>query len=119
MGLSLSALLFIWGCCLGETGNLAATNNQSMVRVNHNEFSIEYNNSDDKITIIHTSDNDAKIILKKNNNYYKLTTLENETILIIKPKNQQDGIDLNYTAKSVSLDKIDDDTTIITLSSKK
>ncbi|MDR1285399.1 MAG: hypothetical protein LBJ88_04275 [Campylobacteraceae bacterium] len=119
IGIFLSILLFVWGCNSTETRNSTTTNNnQNAVVIAQDGFSIEINKDENnKITIVHTSDNDVRLILKKENNVYEFTTIEGTSILTANPNNGQD-LNLNYRANSVSFDK-NDNITVITLSSKE
>ncbi|MDR1007145.1 MAG: hypothetical protein LBL65_01105 [Campylobacteraceae bacterium] len=120
-GIFLSVLLFVWGCNSTEAGNSATTtNNPNITVIAQDGFNIEINkDKNNEITVVHTSDNDVRLILKKESNVYEFTTIEGTSILTVNLNSGQD-LNLNYRANSVSFNKNNDDTiTIITLSSQE
>ncbi|MDR2790889.1 MAG: leucine-rich repeat domain-containing protein [Campylobacteraceae bacterium] len=89
---------------------------QNIVTIAQDGFKIELNRDNDKITVIHTTDNDAKLILKQNGDIYELATIDDVNFLVVKAQNT---IKISYKAESVSFNKIDENTTIITLSAQE
>ncbi|MDR2342633.1 MAG: hypothetical protein LBD84_06310 [Campylobacteraceae bacterium] len=88
----LAALLFIGGCNSTET---------SMSISEYDGFKVERDENNRAINFVHTSDEDVTVILKKEGDERKFTTVDGETILVL----ANAGYEIKHTSHKLKFSK--------------